>query len=184
MKRILAVLTLVILVATPLAAQDDGGTISLAFIDMSRVARESIIGQESQARFEEFMQSTMNELQQEGQALQREQADLENQQSVLSEAAFAARRNDLQQRMLAFRQRQEEANRQAQQMQAEETQRFAQQAGPIIEQICLERGYTLVFDIATEGLWYHDAALDITPLVVQRLNAATSARPQPEDTAQ
>ena len=184
MKRAFAVIPLAILLATPLVAQDEGSRISVAFIDMSTVARESIIGQESQARFEEFMQNTMNELQQEGQALQREQADLENQQSVLSEEAFTARRNDLQQRMLAFRQRQDDANRQAQRMQAEETQRFAQQAGPIIEQICLERGYTFVFDVATEGLWYHDAALDITPLVIQRLNAATAARQQQGETDQ
>lgn len=43
---------------------------------------------------------------------------------------------------------------------------------PIIEQAGQEFGYTLIFNKFQSGLVYADEAADITPLIIQRFDAA------------
>ena len=172
-KRVLSVLTLLLAVCIPAVAQEGGAQLKVAIVDMNRVVMESALGKASQARFEQFYQSKLNELQQEGQALERERTTLENQRSVLSEQAFTERRNDLQQRVLAFQQRQESAEREVNRLRQEETQRFIQQVIPIIQEIGRNQDYTLILDRNDDGLLFFDSSIDLTDQVLQALDSRT-----------
>ena len=160
----------------PVLAQDTSEGIKIAVIDMQRVILESSLGKAMQGRVQEYVRSKTGELQQEQQALQREQADLENQRSVLSAEAYTNRRNDLEQRALAFRQRSEAADREYQRIYQEEMKKFIAQAAPVIEIIGQENNFTLVFDRNDQGLLFFDRTLDITDMVLQRLDTATQGQ--------
>jgi len=175
MKKLVFVLAaLTLLSSLPAAAQEGSSAVpKLGAVNLSRVMLESRQGQASRERLNEYYRNKMTELQTERQALEREQTDLQNQRSVLSESAFTQRRNDLEQRMLAFRQRSEQADRELQRMQLEETNSFLQVVAPIIAEIGEEQSYTLIFEIGSNqaAILYADTVLDITDEVVRRLNA-------------
>jgi outer membrane protein len=173
MKKVAALSTLaLIVIGVQVFAQGESGSIKIAVIDMQRVIVESTPGKAVQARVEGFVNKKMAELQQEQQALKRQEADLENQRSVLSQEAYSSRRNDLEQKALAFRQKSEAADREYQQLYQQEMQTFIEMAAPIIEAIGKEGNYTMIVDRADQGLLFYDESLDITDQVLTRINAS------------
>jgi outer membrane protein len=173
MKRVAALSALALaVIAVHGFAQGESGNIKIAIVDMQRVIIESTPGKAVQARVEGFVNKKTAELQQEQQSLKRQEADLENQKSVLSQEAYASRHNDLEQKALAFRQKSEAADREYQQMYQQEMRQFIEMAAPIIEAIGKEGNYTMIVDRNDQGLLFYDQALDITDQVLARINAA------------
>lgn len=168
--------TAFILMASMVFAQGESKPVKVAVVDFLRVTMESVKGKEIQASFESQATAMANALQQEQQQLQRELADLENQRTVLSEEAFTNRRNDLEQRTLAFRQKQTKAQNDLQRLQQTETQKFLEFAAPVIEEIGKEMDLTLIIDANTQGLYYFDTAIEITDEVKKRLDAKAPAQ--------
>lgn len=164
-----------VIVALPAAAQDDATPLKIAIVDMDRVVMQSELGKASQGRVDQYIQTKLNELQQEGQALEQERVTLENQRSVLSAQAYTSRRNELEQRMLAFRQRSEAADRELDSMRQEETRKFLLEAIPVIQQIGNEGEFTLILDRNNSGVLFFDTAIDITDQVLQALNEKSQA---------
>ncbi|HUX07870.1 MAG TPA: OmpH family outer membrane protein [Acidobacteriota bacterium] len=157
------------------AAQDQAATIKVAIVDLNRLLVESALGKASQTRLQNYFEAKQNELAQEYQALQREQGSLENQRSVLSMDAYTAKRNDLEQRMLRFRQKSEEAEATFKQMQTDETQKFLNQMAPIIRAIGEEGSYTLILRRTAPAVLYYNPTVDITDQVLSRLDASAPA---------
>lgn len=152
-------------------AQGEGSTIKIAIVDLNRLLVESDMGKASQQKLTEYFEAKQIELQQEYQALQREGASLENQRSVLSVDAYTAKRNQLEQKTLAFRQKSEQAEREFKEMQEQETQNFLRRTAPIVEQIGKDSGYTLILRRTAPAVLYFDQTIDITGEVLTRLNA-------------
>ncbi len=177
-RIVIRILTLILALALALpgahaVAQDQPATFKVAIVDLNRLLVESALGKASQTRLQEYFEAKQNELAQEYQALQREQGSLENQRSVLSMDAYTTRRNDLEQRMLRFRQRSEEAEATFKQMQTDETQGFLSQMAPIIKAIGDEGSYTFILRRTAPAVLYYNPTVDITDEVLRRLDAST-----------
>lgn len=61
---------------------------------------------------------------------------------------------------------------QAQQKEQELLQPFLKQIEDVIHQIRREEGYAMIFDIASPGVVSYDESLDLTNMVIERLQAA------------
>ena len=171
-KRVLLITALALAMVLPSArAQGEGSTIKIAIVDLNRLLVESDMGKASQQKLTEYFEAKQIELQQEYQALQREGASLENQRSVLSVDAYTAKRNQLEQKTLAFRQKSEQAEREFKEMQEQETQTFLRRTAPIVEEIGKNGDYTLILRRTAPAVLYFDTAIDITSEVLTRLNA-------------
>jgi outer membrane protein len=177
MKRAvsLAALALVAVLVAHAAAQEAGTDIKIAVIDMQRVIAESTAGKAMQDRVQGFINAKAAELNTEKQTLQREEADLENQRSVLSAEAYQSRRNQLEQKVLGFRQKSQAADREYQTLYQQELRKFIESAAPVIERLGEEGNFTMIVDRNDQGLLYYSKALDITDQALERLNAATGA---------
>ena len=158
----------------PAPAQEGEIQVKVAIVDLNRLLVESSIGKDSQSRLAEYFEQKQNELQQEYQALQREQASLENQRSVLAASAYTTKRNQLEQATLAFRQRSEAAEREFKQMQQEETEKFLTQMAPIVQAIGKDDGYTMILRRSAPAVLFFDPAIDITDIVLRRLDTGGS----------
>lgn len=174
-KAVLTIFVLSLLispVAVHLQAQD--ADIKIAILNMRRVLAESDLGKQAETKVREYYDAKRNELQQEMASLREDLQALESQRSVLSEEAFLERQNELQKRELDLQQKSKAAEREFQTMQREEIQAFMEIAGPIIESIGVEEGYTLILDnppTATNQIIYFNKANDITDMVIERINA-------------
>jgi outer membrane protein len=160
--------TLVALLVTG-AVGAEGQAPRLGYINSQRIMAEAPGTTEAQTAFEQDMQSYRTELQRLETELDTLQQSLERQQGTLSAAARQERQQEIQQRFMAYQQRQAELEQQAQQRQAELVSPIMQRISVVIEEIREEGGYAMIFDTATGAVITADPALDLTEQVLERL---------------
>jgi Skp family chaperone for outer membrane proteins len=160
----------------PVYAQVEIKTAKIGVIDLEEIAVKSTVGKAAQDKLRSWFETKKRDLDAKERSLQQEVATLENQRSVMSAEAYAQRKNELEQRTLAFNQERDAAQRELERRQEEALDEFAQVVGPVIEQIGEELGLTVILDRRT-GVYYFDREVDITSIVIDRLNSAQSATP-------
>ncbi len=152
-------------VATPAAAQ-----VTVAVIDVQRVVTESDPGKEVMQRLRGITDSKA----QEGQRLQQELSELQEQfnkqRFTLSEVKQAEMSKQIEDKQIAIRRFQDDAQREVADAQRRELGGLEERIMPIINEVGQERGLTLIFNKFQSGLVYADEAVDITDEVIQRFN--------------
>jgi outer membrane protein len=93
----------------------------------------------------------------------------------LSEDKLATLEKELEDRVIALRRFQDDANRELGKARDELLGQIDGKVMPVINQIGQEGGFTLIFRKFESGLIYTDESIDITQLVIQRMDAAQAA---------
>jgi outer membrane protein len=158
-------------VAAPLAAQAQ----KIAIIDTERVITSSATGKQAL----EGLTSLRQQKQQEGQALEKELADLQTRlqegRLSLSEDKIAELQRQAEDKALAMRRFQDDANRELSKRRDEVLAAVDQKVMPIINQYGQANGYDLIFRKFESGLIYAAEAVDITDEVIAALDAGGGA---------
>ncbi len=167
MIRTAAVAALVMAAAMPAAAQS-----RVAVIDVQRVVAESDPGKEAIQKLKAISDAKV----QEGQALQQEMAALQEQfnkqRFTVSEQRLAEMTKELEDKNIAIRRFEDDAKRELEEARRRELGGLEGQILPIINQIGVEEGITVIFNKFQSGLVYADEAVDITDDVIRRFNTA------------
>ncbi len=165
--RTVVLAALVMAVALPAAAQS-----KVAVIDVQRVVTESDPGKEVMGKLRTLSDAKA----QEGQSLQQELAALQDQfnkqRFTVSEVRQAEMSKEIEDKQIAIRRFQDDAQRELQDAQRRELGGLEERILPIINQIGQEQGYILIFNKFQSGLVYADESVDITDQVIQRFNTA------------
>lgn len=161
------VAVLLAVAALPAFAQE-----KVAVIDVQRVVTESDPGKEVMQRLKAITDAKT----QEGQALQQQYAALQDQfnkqRFTVSEARQAEMSKEIEDKQIAIRRFQDDAQREVQEAQRRELGKLEERILPIINQIGKEKAFTLIFNKFQSGLVYADEAIDITDEVIRRFNTA------------
>jgi outer membrane protein len=167
MIRTAAVAALVMAAAMPAAAQS-----KVAVIDVQRVVAESDPGKEAIQKLKAISDAKV----QEGQALQQEMAALQEQfnkqRFTVSEQRLAEMTKELEDKNISIRRFEDDAKRELEEARRRELGGLEGQILPIINQIGVEEGITVIFNKFQSGLVYADEAVDITDDVILRFNTA------------
>lgn len=167
MIRTAAVAALVMVAALPAAAQS-----KVAVIDVQRVVAESDPGKEAIQKLKAISDAKI----QEGQAMQQEMATLQDQYNkqrfTVSEVRLAEMNKELEDKGIAIRRFEDDAKRELDEVRRRELGGLEERILPIINQIGVEEGITLIFNKFQSGLVYADEAVDITDDVIRRFNTA------------
>ena len=167
MIRTAAVAALVMVAALPAAAQS-----KVAVIDVQRVVAESDPGKEAIQKLKAISDAKI----QEGQAMQQEMATLQDQYNkqrfTVSEERMAEMAKELEDKNIAIRRFEDDAKRELEEVRRRELGGLEERILPIINQIGMEEGITLIFNKFQSGLVYADEAVDITDDVIRRFNTA------------
>ena len=167
MIRTAAVAALVMAAAMPAAAQS-----KVAVIDVQRVVAESDPGKEAIQKLKAISDAKV----QEGQTLQQEMATLQDQfnkqRYTVSEQRLAEMTKELEDKNIAIRRFEDDAKRELEEARRRELGGLEGRILPIINQIGVEEGITVIFNKFQSGLVYADEAVDITDDVIRRFNTA------------
>jgi outer membrane protein len=154
-------------VAMPAAAQN-----KIAVIDVQRVVTESDPGKEVMQR----LKAVTDAKSQEGQALQQQFAALQEQfnkqRFTVSESRQAEMSKEIEDKQIAIRRFQDDAQREVQEAQRRELGGLEERILPIINKVGQEQSFTLIFNKFQSGLVYADETVDITDEVIRRFNTA------------
>jgi outer membrane protein len=163
--RVMVAGALVLAFALPAAAQA-----KVSVIDVQRVVTESDPGKEVMQRLRSLTEAKA----QQGQSLQQELAALQDQfnkqRFTVSEARQAEMQKEIEDKQIAIRRFQDDAQREVAEAQRRELGSLEERIMPIIDQIGKEQGLTMIFNKFQSGLVYADETIDITDEVIRRFN--------------
>lgn len=149
----------------------------IAFIDSNRVLQESIGGKDVLKQLNDLS----NKKQSEYNAKLKEITDLRNKYSsqryALSEDALNKLLNDIEQKETALKRFQEDAQREIENLRLRLFKKLQDEVNPIIEKIGQEGNYTLILDLATQGIIYYDKKADITDELIKRYDQTKATPP-------
>ncbi|HSM51691.1 MAG TPA: OmpH family outer membrane protein [Thermoanaerobaculia bacterium] len=172
--RLAAIAALVVGLAAAAPADAQGGdrSMKIALIDVQRLVTDSAVGKEALGRLKSLQDAKVAE----GKAMQDEIEALRRKRNegALSLAAdkLAEMEKQLEDKLIAFRRFQDDAEREIGKARETALAEVERKVMPIIEQAGQEFGYSLIFNKFQSGLVYADDAADITPLIIQRFDAA------------
>lgn len=163
-----AMLAVIMMALTlPAAAQSN-----VAVIDVQRVVTESDPGKEVMQKLRVLSDAKA----QEGQTLQQDMAALQDQfnkqRFTVSEQRQAEMSKEIEDKQIAIRRFQDDAQRELQEAQRRELGGLEERILPIINQVGQAQGYTLIFNKFQSGLVYADETVDITDQVITMFNTA------------
>ena len=169
MKRLslfVGCVVIILALALPAAAQE----LSIAVIDVQRVVTESDPGKQALQKLKELQDAKIDE----GRALQQTLAGLQEQMSkqrfTLSEERLAEMNKQLEDGQIALQRFQDDAEREIDEARRRELGGLEGRIIPVINQVGVERGFTVIFNKFQSGLVYADDSVDITDEVIRRFN--------------
>ena len=175
MKYLLPALIILVLASSARAQT----TIRIGYIDSQQILDQDPAAQEAQQQFEADLARYRAEVDQIGQDLQGLIDRYDQQQSMLSEEAKSNRQEEIRLKQTEYQQRISELEQQAGMRQAELVQPVMERINAVIEDIRADGGYSMIFDVAAQGIIAADPALDLTAEVVRRLQAGAATAGNP-----
>lgn len=172
--RILLAAVLALAVCAPLAAQAQTETqqLKIAVIDTEQILLNSQAGKAALDR----LKSLRAQKEEEGKQMQSELEALRDRLNEgrlsLAEDRIREMEKELEDKAIALRRFQDDANRELNKSRDELLAQVDQKVMPIINQYGQEQGYDLIFRKFESGLIFADEKADITAEVIKRLDAA------------
>ena len=170
MKFFLPVL-LTLVVASAAQAQ---ASLKIGYIDSQQILNQDPVALQAQQQFEADLANYRAEVDQIGQNLQELIGQYEQQEAMLSEEAKANRQEEIRLTQTQYQQRISELEQQAGLRQAELVEPVMERINAVIDDIRADGGYSMIFDVAAQGIISADPTLDLTAEVVRRLQAGAA----------
>ena len=131
---------------------------------------QSTVGQAVQTRMEQLAQEVQGEIAPYAQQLQTEYQALQAGASTIPADQLNQRRQALQQRAQEAQQLEQTRDNELRYTLAEQRKKISEAIEPILVAVYQEKGCGIMID--RESVFVMNPAMDVTPLVIQRLNAA------------
>lgn len=173
--RVMKVFLPVLLALVLASSAEAQANLKIGYIDSQAILDQDPSARAAQQQFEASLATYQAEVQQLGQDLQLLIDQFEQQQAMLSAEAKANRTEDIRLKQTQYQARIAELEQQAGVRQAELVEPVMQRITAVIETIRAEGSYSMIFDVAAQGIISADPVLDLTAEVVRRLQAAATA---------
>lgn len=135
-----------------------------------RLLAQSTVGQAVQARMEQLATEVRGELQPYATAIQTEMTALQQGQATIPADQMQQRRQALQQRLQEAQQLEQTRDGELRYTLSEQRRQISAAVEPILVQVYQERGCGIMID--RESVFIMNPAMDVTDLVIQRLNTS------------
>lgn len=170
-----AIILLISFAVAPVVAQE--APLKIAVVDVEVVVAESPQGKALQVRLEQFQtqtQAEMQRLQNDAQAIQQRITDGAN---SLSEDRLSELNKELEDASIAMRRYRDDKQREGTKIQEEGLVGIEQVLQPVFAQVRDEMGFDLILNRVPGVVLMISERVDVTALMIQRLNQATTATP-------
>ncbi len=152
----------------------------IGVINVERLVQESALGKEAFNRVKKLNDQKKEEGDKLSKELREMEQKLADQGQALADDKRDALQKSYQEKAIAFKRFQDDANRDLEAAQKKELSELERRVFPVINQVGKERGFTLIFNKFQSGLVYAEDAVDITDEVLKVFNttvAVPAAKP-------
>jgi outer membrane protein len=162
--------------AAPAAAPAASGLIRVAVIDTEKILLSSNAGKKVVADLKRLQEQREKELAARAAELKDLQTKINDGRLSLAQDKLADLSKQYEEKEIAIRRAQDDATRELNKKRDEMLAQIDQRVMPVINQVGKDLGYTLIFRKFESGLIYADEAIDITSVVIQRLDTAAQGK--------
>jgi outer membrane protein len=142
----------------------------IGFVDQRKAVFSSHEGKDAEKKFGEIVEARWEKLRPRRDDLQRLREEYEKQKYVLSEDALQERQIDIMKRQRELERDSKELEEDLQIEQVKLLQPIQKKLQDLVAQIGKEQGLTLIIDKNAPSLLYFDDSLDVTDLLIEKLN--------------
>ncbi len=146
----------------------------IGVINVERLVQESALGKEAFNRVKKLNDQKKEEADKLSKELRDMEQKLADQGQALAEDKRDALQKSYQEKAIAFKRFQDDANRDLEAAQKKELGELERRVFPVINQVGKEKGFTLVFNKFQSGLVFADDSVDITDEVLKVFNTTVS----------
>lgn len=164
------VLVAAIVVAFSWTATASAAQVKIGFIDPRKAIFSSADGKAAEKSFNAMLEKKQNEIRPQRDELQKLEEDFEKQKYVLSESALQGRSLDLARKRRDYERNLKEVEEDMQIEQIKLLQPVQERIKDVVAEIGKEKGISLIVDKSMVGVLYFDDSLDLTDLVIEKLN--------------
>jgi outer membrane protein len=180
-RRILTAAAALLALALPVAARAQqvapaAGTIKIAIIDTEKILLSSATGKKALADLKKLQEQKEGEVRAKAAELKDLQTKITEGRLSLAQDKLAELGKQYEEKEIALRRFQDDATRELNKRRDEVLGQIDQQVMPVINKAGKELGYTLIFRKFESGLIYADEAVDITNVIIQRLDGGAAAQ--------
>ncbi len=161
--------------AAPAPAHPFPADATLAYVDMQRVGQESSLGKQYAAQIEALRVKWSDNLNEQNKALQAEQHQLEQSESVMSPDARLKLQQDIEAKTRKLQYDTQEAQADLDSLKQDLGRKFNAAVSPILEKVALARHVRLLFGRSQTDVVWVNPAVDLTSEVVAELDAPPGA---------
>ncbi len=147
----------------------------LAWVNVPRIAAESVSGQELASQVQALNEEKLTELNTMNEELQASQQTLQQGGTVMSETARAQLEREIGRMQVDIQRATEDAQIEVQTLQEQLQVSFQDDLIPVIAEVSAEKGLHLVLSVSDSGVVWSAPGLDITDDVITRFDAAHAA---------
>lgn len=166
-----------------LAQRQSSGAMTIIIVDIQQAQRESSAGKALALQRDKYQQSFQSEFNSARQALQTSDQELAKQKGTMPQEAYDQKVKALEQKVVAFQRRTQMAVRALEKSTDQAVSELMNSILTITGEIASEMGATLV--LPKQQVVLHEPRMDVTAMVIERLNAKLPAVnfpvPQVED---
>lgn len=156
-------------VSIPAAAQQKIGV-----IDTRRIVIESNTGKTAMEQLNQIQQQKQQDLEAKQQEVEQLRNRLNEGRLSLAEDRLQEMQAELEAKVVELRRFQEDAAAELERRRGTALKAIEEKVMPVINQVGEEQGYAMIFNKFESGLVFADEAVDITSLVIQRLDGGTA----------
>ncbi len=148
-----------------------------AFVDLQRVAAESVEGQAANARVQELSEQKLAEIEEKNTMLQASQQKLAQGQTVLSPDVRLQLQREIDRMLLEIERFRQDAEVEVGTLQQTLQIEFQQKLLPVIDQVANEKQLDSIFNVGESGLVWAAPSLDLTDEIIRQFDASGSPPP-------
>ena len=148
-----------------------------AFVDLQRVAAESVEGQAANAKVQELSEQKFAEIEEKNATLQASQQKLQQGQTVLSPDVRLQLQRDIDKMLLDIERFSQDADVEVGALQQTLQIEFQQKLLPVIDQVANEKQLESIFSVGDSGLVWAASSLDLTDEIIRQFDVSGSPPP-------
>jgi outer membrane protein len=152
----------------------------IAYVDIQAIAANSVEGKAASGRIQELQKKKVAEITEKNKQLEAAKTKQQTSATIMNDSARLSLEKEVDKLTREVQFLQQEAQSDAQALQAELQVDFQRKLNPVLEQIGKEKGLHMLVDITNSGAVWVDTGLDLTAEVIKRLDASKTAAPAPK----
>jgi outer membrane protein len=181
MNRRIATRTLAaaaLLAATLVPAASAQAAVKVGVIDVQRILTESVAGKDAMGKLKTLQDQKLAEAKSKQDEINQLRSRINDGRLSLAEDKIAEMEKQAEDRVIAFRRFQDDADRELQKARDIAFDGIEKRVLPLINQIGKEGGYTIILNKFQSGLVFADETVDITAEVIKRFDGSSTAAPK------